>query len=309
MLVRMAIADLVTASVSTPPGERPRDDELDLFGLTHRGKVRRENQDHFLLSTVHQQVVIHGTSLPEPDRLPLRSERLATILLVADGVGGGAAGGEASQLAAHAVTRFVASTMRCFHTAGTSQEEEFLEALRAAALEAHGAVREEAAARAVASGSDELRSMATTLTLAIAVWPWLYVVQVGDSRCYFYDEGKLRQVTRDQTVAQDLVDRGVLRPDRAAASPFSRVLASSIGGDQATPEVTRLDIHTRGCVVLLCSDGLTAHVTDAEIAEQVQAMESSEHLCRSLLETALQRGGSDNITVLAGRARGLRLSP
>ena len=309
MLVPMAIADLVTASVSASPGERPRDDELDLFGLTHRGKVRPENQDHFLLSTVHQQVVIHGTSLPEPDRLPLRSERLATVMLVADGVGGGAAGGEASQLAAHAVARYVASTMRCFHTAGTAAEQEFLVALHAAALEAHTAVREEAAARANGSGNDELRNMATTLTLAIAVWPWLYVVQVGDSRCYFYDEGRLRQVTRDQTVAQDLVDQGVLLPERAAASPFSRVLASSIGGGQPMPEVTRLDIHTRGCVVLLCSDGLTTHVNDADIEVKVRTMESSEQLCRSLLELALERGGTDNITVLAGRARGVRQSP
>ena len=305
----MALPDLLTASVSAPPGERPRDDELDLFGLTHRGKVRKENQDHFLLSTVHQQVVIHGTSLPEPERLPLRGERLATVMLVADGVGGSAAGGDASQLAAHTVTRYVASTMRCFHTAGTAQESEFLEALRAAALEAHSAVREEAAARAAATGREELKGMATTLTLAIAVWPWMYVVQVGDSRCYFYCEGKLRQVTRDQTLAQDLVDRGVLRPDRAAASPFSRVLASSIGGGEAMPEVTRLDIHTRGCVVLLCSDGLTAHATDADIAASIRAMESSEQLCRSLLQMALEGGGTDNITVLAGRARGLRPRP
>ncbi len=305
----MALPDLLTASVSAPPGERPRDDELDLFGLTHRGKVRKENQDHFLLSTVHQQVVIHGTSLPEPERLPLRGERLATVMLVADGVGGSAAGGDASQLAAHTVTRYVASTMRCFHTAGTAQESEFLEALRAAALEAHSAVREEAAARAAATGREELRSMATTLTLAIAVWPWMYVVQVGDSRCYFYCEGKLRQVTRDQTLAQDLVDRGVLRPDRASASPFSRVLASSIGGGQAMPEVTRLDIHTRGCVVLLCSDGLTAHATDADIEASIGAMESSEQLCRSLLQMALEGGGTDNITVVAGRARGVRPRP
>jgi serine/threonine protein phosphatase PrpC len=309
MLVPMAMADLVTAAVSLPAGERPRDDELDLFGLTHRGKVRKDNQDHFLLSTVHQQLVVHGTSIPEPERLPLRSQRLATVLLVADGVGGGTAGGEASRLAAYAVARYVASTMRCFHTAGTAQEEEFLDALQAAALEAHAAVREEATARAGASGDADLENMATTLTLAIAVWPWLYVVQVGDSRCYFFDEGTLRQVTRDQTIAQDLVDQGVLRPERAAASPFSRVLASAIGGGQAVPEVSRLDIHTRGCVVLLCSDGLTAHVTNTEIAEQIRSMESSEQLCRSLLDLALERGGTDNITVLAGRARGLRPTP
>lgn len=294
----MAPADLLTTTVPVipaRPGERPRDDELDLFGLTHPGNLRRENQDHFLLCTVHPQVVVHGTSLPGPDRLPLRGERLATILLVADGVGGSAAGGDASQLAVETITRYVSSTLRCYHAAGSAAEAEFYAALRAAALEAHTAVRTEATARAA--------GMATTLTLAIAVWPWLYVVQVGDSRCYFYQDGIVRQVTRDQTVAQNLVDRGALPPERAAASPFSHILASAIGGGEATPEVSRLDISRRGCVVLLCSDGLTKHVSDAEIGEQLRTMDSSEQACRALLGLALERGGTDNITVLAGRAR------
>ena len=300
----MALADLLTtAAIRADPGQKPRDDELDLFGLTHPGKVRHENQDHFLLCTVHPQVVIHGTSLPEPDRLPLRGERLATILLVADGVGGGTGGREASQLAVETITRYVSSTLRCYHAAGSALEEEFFDALRAAALEAHAAVRAESAVRAAAAGRPEAKGMATTLTLAIGVWPWLYVVQVGDSRCYYYWDGVLRQVTRDQTLAQDLVDRGVLPPERVAESPFSHVLASAIGGNEAMPEVTRLGLR-RGCVALLCSDGLTKHVSDAEIAERIRVMESSEQVCRTLLDLALERGGSDNITVLVGRARG-----
>lgn len=297
----MALVDMLTASITPAPGERPRDRELDLFGLTHRGKVRHENQDHFLLATVHHQIAVHGTSLPEPDRLPLRGERLATIMLVADGVGGTAGGGDASQLATETVTSYVASTMRCYHAAGSSDEGEFLGALRAAALEAHAAVRGAAEVRAGEGGA---HTMATTLTLAMAVWPWAYVLQVGDSRCYYYWDGELSQVTRDQTVAQDLVDSGVLKPERVAASPFNRVLASSIGGDEASPVVTRLDISQRGCVLLLCSDGLTTHLSNADIGDQLRAMESSEQLCRGLLGLALDRGGTDNVTVVAGRARG-----
>jgi serine/threonine protein phosphatase PrpC len=301
----MALTDqLTTTSITAMPGARPRDDELDLFGLTHPGKVRRENQDHFLLCTVHPQVVIHGTSLPQPDRLPLRGERLGTIMLVADGVGGGTAGGEASQLAVETITRYVSMTLRCYHAAGSSVEEEFFAALRTAALEAHAAVRSEAAARVAKSARPDEKAMATTLTLAMIVWPWMYVVQVGDSRCYYYKEGVLRQVTRDQTIAQDLVDRGALPPERVAASPFSHVLASSIGGTEASPVVTRLDIRRRGSVILLCSDGLTKHVSDPEIAERLRVMESSEQACRALLDLALERGGSDNVTVLAGRVRG-----
>lgn len=292
----MTHPSLQTAAVSIRLGDRPLDSELDLFGLTHRGKVRRENQDHFLLATVHPQVVVHGTSLPSTDALPLRGERLATVLLVADGVGGGAAGSDASRVAVETITRYVSSTLRGYHAAGTRDEGELLGMLRAAALEAHGAVLADAAANPTRAG------MATTMTLALAIWPWAYVVQVGDSRLYFYCGGTLRQITRDQTVAQELVDQGVLAAEKASASPFGSVLASAIGGGTATPEVTRLDIHERGCVLLLCSDGLTKHVTDAELAEKVAAMSSAEQLCRSLLALTLERGGTDNVTILAGRA-------
>ncbi len=294
----MTHADPLAGAISASTGSRPRDNELDLFGLTHPGHVRTENQDHFLLGTIHPQVVIHATSLPAPERLPVHGERLATIMLVADGVGGGSEGGEASQLAVESITRYVSSTMRCCHQAGTTADEEFLASLRAAALEAHAAVLAQAAAR------DLPRVMATTLTLVIAVWPWAYVVQVGDSRCYFYANGELRQVTRDQTVAQDLVDMGVLPPERAAASPYSHVLARAIGAEEATPEVAHLNIRQRGSVLLLCSDGLTKHVSDDEIAEHLRTMTSSEQVCRALVELALARGGTDNITVLAGRATG-----
>jgi protein phosphatase len=278
-------------------GARPRDDELDLFGLTHRGLVREENQDHFLLCTVHPQVVIHGTSLPDPEGLALRGQRLATILLVADGVGGSAAGGKASRLATEAVTQYIASTMRSYHAAGSSTEAELMEALRGAATEAHVAVRQQSMTR------DDGRNMATTLSLGIVVWPWLYVLQVGDSRCYFYEDGMLRQVTRDQTVAQELVDQGVMSRDRAQTSPLSHVLSSAIGASEALPEISRVDVRKRGCVVLVCTDGLTKHVSDGELAEQIGAMKSAEQLCKSLLQLALERGGTDNITVVAGRAR------
>jgi serine/threonine protein phosphatase PrpC len=304
----MALPQLLTVTVPIQPGERPRDADLDLFGLTHPGKVRHENQDHFLLATLHRQLMVYGTSLP--DRAPLleRGERLATLLLVADGVGGGIAGGEASRLAAETVTRYVTSTMQCLHKAGPSEDREFFDALRGAALEAHEAVKTEGTTRVSSDGEPVARGMATTLTLGIAVWPWFYVVQVGDSRCYHYWDGVLTQVTRDQTIAQDLVDRGVLTPERAATSPFSRILASAIGGGEAVPVVSRLDIRQRGCVVLLCSDGLTTHVTNEEIAERLSTMQSSEHLCRSLLDLALERGGTDNVTILAGRARAARPS-
>jgi serine/threonine protein phosphatase PrpC len=283
------------ATTSAEFGGRPRDDELDLFGITNTGKVRLENQDHFLVATVHPELIIHETSLPAAQSLPLHGTRLATVMLVADGVGGSTGGREASRLAIETIMRYVSSTLRCYHAAGSSQEEEFVHALRDAALEAHVAVRAESALR------PDANRMATTLTLFIAVWPWAYVVQVGDSRCYHYHSGKLKQMTRDQTIAQDLVDQGVLAPDRMSKSPFSNVLASAIGADAAVPEVSRVKMDGRG-IFLLCSDGLTKHVTDDEIAAELKGLASSEKSCRRLLDLALERGGSDNITVLIARA-------
>ncbi len=277
--------------------DRPRDDELDMFGLTHIGLVRQENQDHFLLATLHAQLALHGTSLPDATSLESTGQRLATILVVADGVGGSAAGSEASRLATQTIMRYVSSTLRCYHTVGTSDDNEFIEALRAAAQEAHETVRAEA--REHLGG----RQMATTLSVGIVVWPWLYVLQVGDSRCYFFEDGALRQVTRDQTVAQDLVDRGLLTPERAQASPLSHVLSSAIGANEAVPEVSRVNVEQIGSVILVCSDGLTKHVSDDEISEALRTMTSSEQACRSLLALVLDRGGSDNVTLVVGRAR------
>jgi serine/threonine protein phosphatase PrpC len=286
------------ATTSAEFGARPRDDELDLFGVTHVGKVRLENQDHFLVATVHPELIIHETSLPAANSLPIHGTRMATVMLVADGVGGSTGGREASQLAVESIMRYVSSTLRCYHAAGSSFESEFVDALREAALKAHATVRHEA------SLHPETRKMATTLTLLIAVWPWAYVVQVGDSRCYYYHEGELKQLTRDQTIAQDLVDQGVLAPERVAKSPFSHVLASAIGADAAMPEVSRQRLNAdRTGKLLLCTDGLTKHVKDEEIAAEMKVLTSSEQSCRKLLDLALDRGGSDNITVIIAQIK------
>jgi protein phosphatase len=143
--------------------------------------------------------------------------------------------------------------------------------------------------------------MATTLTLLISLWPQAYIVQVGDSRCYYWHDGMLQRMTRDQTVAQDLVDAGALPAESAHESPYSHVLSSALGADEAVPVVSAMRVQ-RGCAALLCTDGLTGHVSDDEIAEALRRATSSEQVCRELLQLALDRGGEDNITVLVGRA-------
>jgi serine/threonine protein phosphatase PrpC len=274
---------------------RPRDDERDLFGITHTGKVRKENQDHFLICTVRPQVEVDITSLPEEELSELRGQRLATITMVADGVGGSDGGQDAARLAVATIIRYVASSLRSYHAAGTANEDVFMKSLTDAVLQAHDAVRAEAATR------NDPKPMATTMTLGIGVWPWAYVVQVGDSRCYNFDGENLTQITRDQTLAQQLVDSGALPADRLEKSPYKHVLASAIGGEEAMPTVSRFDLRRSGTVIM-CSDGLTRHVTDREIEERARIMTSSEQLCRDLLDLALERGGHDNITIIAARA-------
>jgi serine/threonine protein phosphatase PrpC len=147
---------------------------------------------------------------------------------------------------------------------------------------------------------DVTGTMATTLTLYIGVWPSYYLLQVGDSRYYLWREGKLRQLTRDQTMAQDLVDDGVLTQSAAAKTPLANVLSSALGSGNTAPVVTTLPADW-GNVHLLCSDGLTKHVSDERIAEVIGAMTSAKQACEQLLQDALDDGGTDNITIIVGR--------
>ena len=284
---------------TTPPAPvavRPADDELDMFGLTHPGLKRPDNQDHFLLATVHAQISVHGSSLGALDQLPLKGNRLGTVLLVADGVGGTNDGATAAQLATETVMQYVASSLRCYHEIGRGNDPAFLETLREAAFVAHEAVLAEAASRSDRS------SLATTLTLGIGVWPWLYVVQVGDSRAYIYTHGALHQVTRDQTMAQEMLDVGVLNADDAKRSPLKHILSSAIGAPGAVPVVSRVDVSERGCILVFCTDGLTKHVSDDEIAALCGKGLAAEALGRQLVDLALDRGGSDNITIVIAQA-------
>lgn len=275
------------------PVRKPRDDEIDVHGVTHVGKVRKINQDHFLLATINKRVQMLQTSLPDGARLPFGDQRLAFLAMIADGVGGGEGGEKASATALEIVTDYVVGSMNCYYSADSS-ETSFIDALQAAAMRSHDAVLERAKAEGVT------RSMATTLTLWMGVWPWSYLLQVGDSRYYLYRDGQLTQVSRDQTLAQDLVDQGVFTRAVGERSRFAHVLSSAIGGEQTMPVITRVR-NDWGAAHLLCSDGLTKHLSDAHIAERLAGMTSARQVCERLVQDALEDGGSDNVTVIVGR--------
>ncbi len=286
------------ADASAPPTlpiRKPRDNEIDVHGLTHPGKVRADNQDHFLICALRKQMVVQLTSLPDVDHLMADGERLAFLAMVADGVGGGAKGGEASKVALEAVTQYVTRSMRCYYAAASADDQEFYDALKEGAAQSHAELLRRGEENA------DYRGMATTLTLFLGVWPRAYLLQVGDSRAYRLREGELTQVTRDQTMAQELVDAGVMSPELVAGTRLAHTLSSSIGGCQTDPQVTRYDSNW-GQVLLLCSDGLTRHVTDDHIRDVLRSMTSAKQACEDLVADALEGGGSDNITIVVARA-------
>jgi protein phosphatase len=279
------------------PDRKPRDDEIDIYGLTHPGRVRTDNQDNFLVCALRREMVVRLTSLAETEHLMAGSERVALLMMVADGVGGGQKGAEASRIALEAVSRYVSSCMRCYYAAGSTDtdDREFFESLQAGATQSH--------LELVRRGEEdpEYRGMATTLTLYLGHWPRAYLLQVGDSRCYLLrGDGELTQITRDQTMAQELIDLGVLTRADASGTRFEHQLSSSIGGRQTAPVVTRIGLDW-DTVVLLCSDGLTRHVPDQRIREQLRGMTSARQVCEALVNDALEGGGSDNITVVVRR--------
>lgn len=281
---------------SAPTAERkPLDREVDVYGLTHPGRVRRENQDHFLVCALRKHVDILESSLADAGAWLAPLERFGFLAMVADGVGGGQRGEEASRRTVQAVTEYVVESARCYYASNAEVDDAFARALEEAALRCHANILARGDADPAAQG------MATTLTLWLGVWPRVYVLQVGDSRCYLLRNGILTQVSADQTMAEDLVQQGVMTRTDAQNTPWSHVLSSAIGGPYTAPVVTRLE-HRWGDVHLLCSDGLTRHVSDERIRERLLAMTSARQACEALLADALDGGGADNITVIVGRA-------
>jgi len=279
------------------PVLKPRDQDIDSYGLTHRGKVREENEDHFLIAGLSKQLRVERTSLPDNAYLLQDSERIANVALVADGVGKGGGGEEASRVAIQGVSQYVTRSMEAFYNSNVTDEddpEEFSRILSDAAMECHMNLVKRAEL------DPEKRRFGTTLTLWLGLWPHAYLLQVGDSRAYMFHDAKLSQISRDQTMAQDLVDQGVMTRTAAHRTRWAHVLSSAIGGNEAAPVVSRI---TRdwGAVILLCSDGLTKHVSDERIAERLGAMTSAKQVCEDLLQDALDDGGSDNITIIVGR--------
>jgi protein phosphatase len=275
---------------------RPTRDHYDFFGVSHPGRVRTENQDCFLIASLHKAMQVHQTSLPEENLGELISPSRGYVFLVADGVGGVPGGKDASRTALNAIVDYVLRAMDLYVGLDQDLEPEFLADLQRSVEKSHEVVRR------AGEADDERVGMATTLTMVCIRWPRGYLVHVGDSRCYVLRGEELNLLTKDQTMAQAMVDAGALSPDQAERSGLKHVLYSAIGATRAEPMTLTTDIRWDD-VMLLCTDGITKHVSDDEIRDALRRSTSAESTARELLQLALDRGGSDNTTVIVGRLK------
>lgn len=265
--------------------------DIDVFGLTHQGMVRATNEDQFLIASLYKTLDVHSSSLPADSLGNLRGAPQGYLFVVADGVGGNRDGDVASGTAVRSIAQYVAHCLRCYSVrGGVNGDAEFLQQLQKAMLDGDRHVREDA------DGS------ATTLTMVMAVWPRAYLIHVGDSRCYRLRDNALELMSKDQTMAAALVEAKALTPEQAETSQWRDVLMSALGGSETTPLTVPTHIEWND-VMLLCTDGLTKHVSDDELQAALQNVQSAEQTARELVQLALDRGGSDNVTAVVGRLR------
>jgi protein phosphatase len=274
--------------------------KMDCHGMTDPGRVREVNEDQFLIADLNKSMLVHQSSLRLEDHTRLFGGTEGRLFVVADGMGGHAAGERASSLAVDTVTRYVLNTLPWFLRLQGGEENDLQEELKSALARCQDRIEAEASAHA------ERHGMGTTLTMAYLVWPRLYVVHAGDSRCYLLRGERIEQVTHDHTMAQKLVEAGALRPEEAESSRWSHMLWNCLGGGSHDLSV---DLHKAtlqvGDTLLLCSDGLSKCVPDKQIAQTLERGESAEAACRSLVAAANEAGGPDNITAIVAYFRTL----
>jgi serine/threonine protein phosphatase PrpC len=265
---------------------------VDSFGLTDVGKVRSNNEDHFVIATLRKSVDLEHTSIEAREPFERMRGSSARLFIVADGVGGRPGGELASGTAVESLVQYIAQTVGCFNNADVDKEHEYLMQLESGVQRAHERILEELGAGG--------HGPATTLTMATLIGARAYIVHVGDSRAYYLHGGRLRQLTADQTTGQYMVDVGAWTEDQAARAGVGANLTSAVGGSEMLPKIGLVDL-VPGDKLLLCTDGLTKHVADEQISELLGRGNDAEATARALVGAALDAGGSDNVTVIVAR--------
>lgn len=267
---------------------------MDVAGSTDIGNVREQNEDTFLIADLGRWLEVREASLAVPEAQRRIAGPKGTLMMVADGMGGHGGGEVASAVAVDAIAQFALYAMPWMTEPDDESEKVLLEKLGDAMTGCQARLEQVAQRKRI----DQFKP-GTTLTIAYALWPKLYVVHAGDSRLYLYREGELVQITTDHTVGQALRESGAI-PD--GPSRFDHILVNVVGGGgkQVKAEAHSLSL-APGDRVLLCSDGLTGHVADRRIADELRTAETAALACERLIATAKAGGGLDNITVIVAR--------
>jgi protein phosphatase len=260
------------------------------YGVSDVGQTREHNEDSFVvanLSTAQPMQFIDPIEQPADER--------GTLFMVADGMGGAAAGEIASATAVDVVLQ---NLYEHWSKGSARAPEEFVVALHGATALANGVIHQ------FASEHPEFRGMGTTATVAGLFGDTLYLAQVGDSRAYLIREGKAIQITKDQSLMQKLIEAGEISEEEAEQSERRNIILQALGPEsQVKIDMTHQRVR-RGDVLILCSDGLSSLIKPSTIAQAVTEEADIADACQRLIALANEAGGPDNITVVAARFDG-----
>ena len=262
---------------------------VEVFGKTDLGRTRDHNEDRFLIADLTRK-----TASLQPDVRQHDIGPRGTLFVVADGMGGAAAGELASEMAADTIYAHLLKTWNDDEVTPQRFAYRLKEAVEVANASIH----------AHAKAHPEVRGMGTTTTAAGVLNDHLYLTQVGDSRAYLIRDGEAHQITKDQSLMQRLVEAGELTEEEAAQSERRNIILQALGPDpKVKVDLTHQEVR-RGDVLVLCSDGLSGQVKKEEIAEVVSKNPDLSAACDKLIALANERGGPDNITLVVARFDG-----
>jgi protein phosphatase len=278
----------------TAPAREPATTAIKVrFGaISHEGKVRPRNEDHYMVARVRRTLNVLAHNLPK-EELPDFIGEDAYAMVVADGMGGMNAGDVASMLAISTGVKLADKSVKWGFKINEKEARDLLTRMTAYFQEIDRKITRE-------SESDRrLFGMGTTLTLAYSVGIHLFLIHVGDSRAYLYRKGQLQQLTRDHTVAQALADAGQISQEQVRKHQKRNTLTNYLGGHRGRVKADvrwlRLEDEDR---VLLCSDGLTDMVDDPGITRILHRNGEPDKTVLDLTQAALENGGKDNVTVV-----------
>lgn len=261
-----------------------------VFGKTDLGRTRDHNEDTFLVADLST-----GNASLQPEVRRHEIGARGSLFMVADGMGGAAAGELASAMAADLIHRHMATA---WATGTDASPDQFAYRMREAVELANEQLY------SYAREHPDVRGMGTTVTAAGMFGGDLYLAQIGDSRAYLVRGTEAVQLTKDQSLMQRLVDAGELTVDEAEQSERRNIILQALGPDpRIKVDLTRQPIR-RGDTLILCSDGLSGLVRKEEFAQMAREHSDLPALCSALIDLANARGGPDNITVVAARFDG-----